>query len=69
MGVSARTLRRAADDLQVVKHRVGFGPGSYVTWRLPDDHPALRLMASGKKQAKGKAVDQAISQILGASNG
>ena len=66
MGVSARTLRRAADELGVVRQRVGFGPGSYVTWALPADHPALRMMAAGKK-AKKDSVDVAISQILAGS--
>jgi hypothetical protein len=64
MGVSARTLRRAGDELGVVKERQGFGPGSFVTWRLPDGHPALKMVASARK-APEAGVDAAIDQILG----
>jgi hypothetical protein len=65
MGVSARTLRRAGDELGIVKERVGFGPGSYVTWRLPDTHPALKMVAASRAGKKDGGVDAAISQILG----
>lgn len=41
-GFSWATLRRAADELELVKGRKGFGPGSKSVWRLPDDHPALK---------------------------
>jgi len=38
-GVSQATMRRAGEQIEVVKQRVGFGPGSYLTWELPDAHP------------------------------
>ncbi len=38
-GIAWRTLRRAADDIGVVKVRQGGGVGSWVEWDLPDDHP------------------------------
>lgn len=42
-GVSWATLRRAADEVGVVKQRHGFGPGSHITWELPTGHPAIAL--------------------------
>ena len=53
-GVSKMTVRRAAEELGVVKKRVGFGPGSYLVWELPADHPLLRQIG-GKDTAKKKA--------------
>jgi putative DNA primase/helicase len=39
--ISWRTLRRAADDLGIVKRRQGFGKGSAVHWELPEDFEAV----------------------------
>lgn len=67
-GVSKMTMRRAADDLGVVRKRIGFGPGSYLTWELPAGHPALKVMASLLPQSAQPAstdVDAAIAAILG----
>jgi hypothetical protein len=33
--IAKTTLRRAADELGVIKKRLGFGQGSKVVWRLP----------------------------------
>jgi putative DNA primase/helicase len=41
IGVSWRSVERAKKELALISDRVGFGKGSHVTWRLPDDHPAL----------------------------
>lgn len=66
MGVSLRTLRRASEELGVIKKRIGFGEGSYMEWKLPDDHPAMKMVASAKKlAAKDGGVDEAINAILG----
>jgi hypothetical protein len=75
-GVSKMTVRRAAEDLGVKKRRIGFGPGSYLVWELPEDHPLLRSI--GPKASKPKAkpvdgdvlpgqmdVDEVIAEILG----
>ena len=79
-GVSKMTVRRAAEDLNVVKRRVGWGPGSYLVWELPADHPLLRTIGpkdTGKKGKKAKPngdaalldgqmdVDDVIRSILG----
>jgi hypothetical protein len=70
MGVSLRTLRRASEGLGVIKKREGFGPGSFVTWALPDDHPAMKMVRSAQKlKAKDGGVDDAIDAILGGSDG
>jgi len=56
-GVSKMTVRRAADELKVVKRRIGFGPGSYLVWELPEDHPLLRSLGpkdENKKAGRGK---------------
>lgn len=45
-GISWGTVRRAADELELVKKREGFGRGGFWTWALPDDHPALKLATS-----------------------
>ena len=47
LGVSKMTMRRAAEELDVVKKRHGFGPGSWLSWKLPDDHPALKAIPAG----------------------
>lgn len=44
-GISWATVRRAADELTIVKKREGFGKGGFWTWALPDDHPVLALAA------------------------
>lgn len=36
-GFSRRTLRRAKEALGVVSERIGFGPGGFSRWRLPDE--------------------------------
>ena len=43
-GISWRTLRRAADDIGVVKWRQGGADGHW-RWRLPDGQPAMRSHA------------------------
>jgi len=79
-GVSKMTVRRAAEDLKVRKRRIGFGPGSYLVWELPEDHPLLRSIGPKNGKAKkevGKAkpvsgdvlpgqmdVDEVLRQIL-----
>jgi len=72
-GVSKMTVRRAADDLDVKKRRVGFGPGSYLVWELPEDHPLLRTIGPKTEKAKpvrGEVldgqmdVDEVLRQIL-----
>jgi len=40
-GVSFRTLRRAAEDIGVVKVRRGFGKDGFWLWSLPKGHPSL----------------------------
>jgi len=71
VGVSKMTLRRAAEDLGVVKKRIGFGPGSYLTWELPAGHPALAAMggllppSGGDGDDEQMDVDSVIAQILG----
>ncbi len=67
-GVSQKTCRRAADQLEIVKERVGFGPGSHLKWSLPLGHPALRSVGpkvSKSKKPKDGDVDAAIAKILG----
>ena len=39
--IAWRTMRRAADELGVIKQPHGHGPRSYTTWELPPDHPAV----------------------------
>ena len=51
-GISWRTLRRAADEIGIEKQKHGFGKGSYTTWGLPDDHPAIALAQTNKKKGK-----------------
>lgn len=41
-GLAWRTIRRAAEDLEIVKVRQGFGKGSHIEWNLPAGHPALK---------------------------
>lgn len=41
-GLAWRTIRRAAEDVEVVKTRQGFGPGSFIEWSLPAGHPAIK---------------------------
>ncbi len=67
-GVSQKTCRRAAEQLEVVKERVGFGPGSHLKWSLPPGHPSLRTVGpkvSKSKKPKDSDVDAAIAKILG----
>jgi putative DNA primase/helicase len=54
-GVSKATLRRAADEAEIVKKRIGFGEGSHITWALPPGHPALAMVPSTPSKGKGKA--------------
>lgn len=37
-GISPTALRRAADEIGVVRRRVGFGPGSVILWELDPGH-------------------------------
>jgi hypothetical protein len=58
-GITARTLRRAREELGCVKreeHR-GYGKGRDYWWRLPDNHPALELGKKARKAAKGELDD------------
>lgn len=50
-GISWATLRRAADEVGVIKTRHGFGPGSHITWELPAGHPAIALAAQSAPAA------------------
>lgn len=73
VGVSWASIRRASDDLELVKHRVGFGPGSHVTWALPPGHPALGLTArvtglAGTDETKVD-IDELLAAILAPGNG
>lgn len=43
-GISLMTLKRASQDIGVVKARKGFGPGSYIEWSLPADHPDVQQL-------------------------
>jgi hypothetical protein len=66
-GVSKMTVRRAADEIGVVKNRVGFGPGSYLVWSLPDDHPLVASLgpaAPKKTPPKGKAKPNGGGEVL-----
>ena len=68
VGVSKMTLRRAAEELSIVKTRVGYGPGSHIEWRLPDGHPALAMVPSkggAKKDVDEGDIDEALRKILG----
>lgn len=40
-GHTFRTLRRAAEDIEIVKERKGFGKDGFWLWYLPEGHPAL----------------------------
>jgi hypothetical protein len=66
-GVSQKTVRRAADALEVEKERKGFGPGSFLLWSLPAGHPALRTVGPKvtRKPKPAAGVDEAIAKILG----
>jgi len=72
-GVSQKTVRRAADSLDVVKKRKGFGPGSYLEWSLPAGHPALRTVGPAAKPPPAPGgdddFDTAVAQLLGGSDG
>ena len=74
LGISWSTLRRASDDLAIVKRRVGFGPGSHRTWELPPDHPAIARVTPGRKAKRMKggaiaSVDDLIASALGGNGG
>lgn len=63
--VSKMTMRRAATELEIVKKRVGFGPGSYLTWELPAGHPALPApIVPEASESVQMDVDAVISEIL-----
>lgn len=40
-GHTFRTLRRAAEEIGIVKERRGFGKDGYWVWRLPEGHPSI----------------------------
>jgi hypothetical protein len=66
-GVSKMTCKRASQELGVQKDRVGAGPGSYIVWSLPDDHPLMQSL--GQRVSAGEELDEddvdaAIRQIL-----
>lgn len=65
VGVSKMTMRRAADDLSLVKRRHGFGPNSYITWELPEGHPALDGLDTGGSNVAQTDIDAAIAELLG----
>ena len=50
-GLAWRTIRRAADALEVVQREAGrgFGKGKDYWWALPPQHPALRVGTAAKK--------------------
>jgi RecA/RadA recombinase len=49
-GISWGTIRRAlADDaVRAEKVRRGYGKGGHWAWKLPDDHPAVKLAAKSR---------------------
>lgn len=53
-GHSWGTIRRAEEGIGIEKPRDGFGKGSTVFWRLPDDHPALNVPATQNRTPGGK---------------
>jgi putative DNA primase/helicase len=61
-GISKATLRRAADDLGVLKSKSG-GPGTPWYWRLPSGEP--RVAASEEASAKVLTPKDAQLSILG----
>lgn len=42
-GLAWRTVRRAAEEAEIEKRRVGFGSGGKWWWRLPAGHPAQKM--------------------------
>lgn len=74
-GVSKATMRRAADGLEVVKKRIGFGPNSHLEWELPAGHPALAgLVPAMDEDGEGSLdgqmdVDEVIAAILDEAEG
>jgi hypothetical protein len=65
VGVSKKTLNRAADELEVIRQRVGFGPGSHIEWSLPPDHPALRSVGPvAAAPSSEQDLEDALAQIL-----
>lgn len=56
-GLSWATMRRASKDVGIEIGRIGFGPGSKVIWRLPEDHPGL--LATTEQD-----FDQAVAELL-----
>jgi AAA domain len=56
-GISLMTLKRASQEVGVVKARKGFGPGSYIEWSLPDDHPDMQQLSLTGATAGADAAD------------
>lgn len=56
-GLAWATIRRAADDLQIEKSRVGFSKNSAVYWALPMGHPALLEAEEGLEDDGSVAAD------------
>ena len=72
-GVSWASIRRAADEMKIQKRRSGFGPGSVVYWRLPDEHPVLKLAAARRaKEEEASLSDEefeaGLEALLGGEN-
>jgi len=57
-GFSRRTLRRAKEGLGVVSQRVGFGPGGFSLWRLPDEtFPHIHGRIVDEEETAAEPVD------------
>jgi putative DNA primase/helicase len=48
-GLSWHTVRNAAEMVEIVITRVGFGVGGKSLWALPPGHPALKPLADGEE--------------------
>jgi hypothetical protein len=56
-GMSSKTLRRAATDLQIIRNPPGGGPK--VTWALPDAFVKRLKESNGESTGIDEAIDQA----------
>jgi hypothetical protein len=64
VGLSRATLKRASAELNIVKKRVGFGPGSYLTWELPPEHPILSMGQAATPQPEEDEMDAELRKLL-----
>jgi len=67
--VSKMTCKRASVDMGIVKERVGFGPGSYIAWSLPKDHPLASMGKKADAEPTDEEVTDAIEKWLADVNG